>query len=207
MSPTPDLSRPVQRQDSDIAVLQPAGEEQGPGDTELSDAIVPVQQPYLRLRSIPTNLAHEDLGASVPVSLLRRSKESTGCDRKRVGPAEEVHVVVDDPVAGERITPGREGIWRLRDRYPFTGPDSLILRVPCLLGGCCDDVVAPRYRGAGLTLPDSGAWCLYEDLSACPPGAGVGFRLWGGCDLIGALWMARTVSVLSAASGRRPRRA
>ena len=28
--------------------------------------------------------------------------------------------------------------------------------VPRLLGGRCDDVVAPRYRGAGLTQPDSG---------------------------------------------------
>ena len=80
---------------------------------------------------------------------------------------------------------GFESLHPHRPHYPdsdcsgmsVTSPDSLILRVPCLLGGCCDDVVAPRYRGAGLTLPDSGAWCLYEDLSACPPGAGVGFRL------------------------------
>ena len=57
-----DLRRPVQRQDSDTAALDPAGEKRGLGDTGLSDAIIPGQQSYLRLRSIPTNLVHEELG-------------------------------------------------------------------------------------------------------------------------------------------------
>ena len=63
--------------------------------------------------------------------------------------------------------------------------NSLILDMPRLVGGRCDDRGGPPGPGGGSDPSEiRRVCCLAGDLSACPPGLGAGLWLRSGCDLI-----------------------
>ena len=174
-------------------VLHPVGEAQGLGQTRPTDAIIPGQRPYQRLRSIPTNPVHEELGLAVGgngpdngAGLARRNPERAG------GPSRG-SVVCSPPLARPEAAarpdrretavrlfppPRRKAVPVLRDSRP--GPSQAIPfqeRLRSLRSPPTRSSFRPRLP-TSRTLPQHYGASLRRAGSALPLRSGLPPKLW-----------------------------